>query len=181
MDRPTVQIDPLPPPPMPELECRGRESPEQTLRSPGTTAGCLGCNAVWTVSSSPFRPLPLDRRSEVLNEALAKEVERNVRRRDETGSAAGELAVPRESKDVPIPPDSDSGKRRALEAATVDASSSGLQMGGSCTVAEALTQQDSMADGSRMDVEGEEKDESRNSNAQDIRRRILTRTSREES
>ena len=41
-------------------------------------------------------------------------------------SAAGELA--RESKDAPIPPDSDSGKRRAMKAATVDASSSGLQM-----------------------------------------------------
>ena len=68
-----------------------------------------------------------------------------------------------------------------MEAATVDASSSGLLMGGSRTVAEALTQQDSMADGSRMDVEGEEKDESRNSNAQNIRRRILTRTSTEES
>ena len=45
----------------------------------------------------------LDRRSEVLNEALAKEVERNVRRREEAGSAVGELAVPRESKDVPMP------------------------------------------------------------------------------
>ena len=33
----------------------------------------------------------LDRRSEVLNEALAKEVERNVRRRDEAGIAAGEF------------------------------------------------------------------------------------------
>ena len=35
----------------------------------------------------------------------------------------------REPKDAPIPPDSDSGKRRAMKAATVDASSSGLQMG----------------------------------------------------
>ena len=49
----------------------------------------------------------LDRRSEVLNEALAKEVERNVRRREEIGSTAGELAVPQELKDMPIPPDSD--------------------------------------------------------------------------
>ena len=31
------------------------------------------------------------------------------------------MAVPRESKDVPIPPVSDSGKRRAMKAATVDA------------------------------------------------------------
>ena len=33
------------------------------------------------------------------------------------------MAVPRESKDVPIPPVSDSGKRRAMKAATVDVSS----------------------------------------------------------
>ena len=39
-------------------------------------------------------------------------------------------------------------------------------MGGSRTVAETLTQQDSLADVSRMDVEGEEKDEPRKSNAQ---------------
>ena len=77
----------------------------------------------------------LDRRSEVLNEALAKEAERNVRRREETGSAAGGA-----SKDAPMSPDSDTGKRRAVNAATVDASSSGLQMGGSRAVAETLTQ-----------------------------------------
>ena len=95
-------------------------------------------------------------------------------RREEAGSAAGELAVPRESKDAPIQPDSDSGKRRAMKPATVDASSSGLQVGGSHTVAEALTQQDLMADGSRMDVESEEESESTNPNAQNIRRRIMT-------
>ena len=100
----------------------------------------------------------LDRRREALNEALAKEVVRNVRRREEIGCAAGELAVPRQLKDMPIQPDSDSGKRRAMKAATVDASSGGLQMGGSRTVAETLIQQDSMADGSRMDVEEEERE-----------------------
>ena len=34
---------------------------------------------------------------------------------------------------------------------------------------------------SRTDVEGEEKDESSNSNAQNVRRRIMTKTSMEES
>ena len=33
------------------------------------------------------------------------------------------MAVPRESNDVPIPPVSDLGKRRAMKAATVGASS----------------------------------------------------------
>ena len=68
-----------------------------------------------------------------------------------------------------------------MKAATADASSSGLQVGGSRVDAETLTQQDSMADGSRMDVEVEENDESRNSNAQNIRRRMMTDTSTEES
>ena len=83
----------------------------------------------------------LDRRSEVLND-LQEEVERNVRRK--RGSWEGELAVPHESKDAPIQPDSGSGKRRAMKAVTAAASSSGLQMGGRRTVTETLTQQDSM-------------------------------------
>ena len=49
----------------------------------------------------------MDRRSEVLNEALAIEVRRNVSRREAVGSAAGESAVPQELKDMSIPPDSD--------------------------------------------------------------------------
>ena len=57
---------------------------------------------------------------------------------------------------MPIPRGSDPSKRRAKKAATL-AASSGSQMEGSCAVAETPTQQNSMADGSRMDVEGEEK------------------------
>ena len=57
---------------------------------------------------------------------------------------------------MPIPPDSDPRKRRAMKAATVAASSGSSQMEGSRAVAETPTQQNSMADGSRMDVEGEE-------------------------
>ena len=68
-----------------------------------------------------------DRRREVLNEAL---------RREEAASAAGELAVPRESKDVPIQPDSDLRKRRAMNAATVDASSGRSQSESSRAVAD---------------------------------------------
>ena len=32
VDRPATQIDPVPPPPVLELKCKGRESPEQTMR-----------------------------------------------------------------------------------------------------------------------------------------------------
>ena len=73
--------------------------------------------------------------------ALAKEVERNVRRKE----------------NWQFPPDSDSGKRRAMKAAVA------------------------VADESRMDVEGEERDGSRSSTEPNIRRRIVTTTSTEES
>ena len=192
-----MQIDPLPPPQVPFEGARvQRENHHRAdIEAFGTTAGCLGflrsdleselkppCRVriEERLRMTPEGAERLDRRSEVLRKALAKEVERNIRRRAETGSAAGEMAVPRESKDAPIPPDSDSEKRRAMNAATVDASSSGLQMGGSRAVAETLTPRDSMADRSRMDFQGEEKDESRNSNAKKMRRRIMTKTSSEE-
>ena len=76
----------------------------------GTTAGCPGCNATRSghraqAHSDPCRVRieeclkttregseRLDRRSELLNEALAKEVERIVRRREEIGSTAGDVA-----------------------------------------------------------------------------------------
>ena len=106
-----------------------------------------------------------------MNEALAKDVERNVRRREEAGSAAGDLAVPQELKDMPIPPDSDPRKRRAMKAVTAVASSGSSQMESSRAV----------ADESRMDVEGEGRDESRSSTEPNIRRRIVTETSTEES
>ena len=140
----------------------------------------------------------LDRRSEVLNEAPAKEVERNVRRREESESTAGELAAPQESKDVPIPPDLDSRKRRAMKEVTAVASSGSSQMW--------MTSQEWMSrkkrdefrsseaqnirrrmmikasmEESRMDDEGLERDESRSSTEPHTRRRIVTKTSLEES
>ena len=165
----------------------------------GTTAGCQGCNAIRsgkraqahtdpcrarieeclkTTSESAERP---DRRSEVLNEALAKEVERNVRRREEIGSTAGELAVPQELKDMPIPLGSDPRKMYAMKAATAAASSGGSQVEGSRAVAETPKQLNSMADVSRTDVEEEERDESVSSKAQNIRRRSVTKSSTKES
>ena len=90
--------------------------------------------------------------------ALAKEVERNVRRRrEEVGSTAGELAAPQELKDMAIPRDSDPRKRRVMKAATAAASSGSSQMEDSRGVAEAPTQQNSTTDESRMDAEGEER------------------------
>ena len=107
----------------------------------------------------------------MLNDALAKEVDRNVRGRGETESTAGELAAPQESKDVPIPPDSDPRKRRAMKAVTAVARSGSSQMESSRAV----------ADGKRMDVEEEERYEVRSSKAQNSRRRMMTKAPMEES
>ena len=82
-----------------------------------------------------------------MNEALAREVERNFRRREEVGNTAGELAASRELEDVPIPLDSDPRKRHGMMAATAAASSGSSQMERSFAV----------ADESRVDVEGEER------------------------
>ena len=159
VDRPTIQIDPLPPPPPVPFEGARRQRESITradVEAFGTIAGCPGCNATRSgkrarahsdlcrarieecLRTTPEGSERSDRRREVLNEAL---------RREEAESAAGELAVPRESKYVPIPPDSDSRKRRAMKAATVDASSGRSQSESSFAV----------ADESMMDVEGEER------------------------
>ena len=79
------------------------------------------------------------------------------------------------------PPDSDLRKRRAMKATTVVASSGSSQMEGGRAVAETSTQQNSIAYGLRVDVKGEERDESRSSKAQNIRRLIMTKTPTEES
>ena len=119
----------------------------------GTTARCPGCNAIRAgkraqAHSDPRRlrieeclkTTPEDserwnRRSEVLHEALAKEFERNVRRREEIGSTTGV-----ERHVLSIPPDSDPRKRRIMKAASTGRS----QMDSSPAVAHE----------SRMDAEG---------------------------
>ena len=127
----------------------------------GTTAECPSCDAIRSgkrTHSDPCRRIEeclkmtpegaerLDRRSEVLNEALAREDKKDVRRREEIESTAGELAAPQGPKDVPIPPDSDPRKRHAMKAASAVASSGSSQMESSRSVAEE----------SRMDVEASE-------------------------
>ena len=67
------------------------------------------------------------------------------------------MAVPHELNDMPIPPGSDPRKRRATKAAAVAASSGSSQTEGSRAVAETPTQQNSMADEPRTDVEGGER------------------------
>ena len=103
VDRPVTRMDFLPPPPVPFEGVRvQRERITRTdIETFGTAAGCPGCNAIRSgkrahahsdpcrvrieecLKTTPEGAERLDPRSEVLNEALAKEVERNVRRREE--------------------------------------------------------------------------------------------------
>ena len=147
-----TQIDPYHQCSLRELEYRERIT-RTDIQTFGTTAGCPGCNAIRfgkraqahsgpcrarieeCVKTTPGGAERPDRRSEVLNGALAKEVERNVRR-EEIESTAGKLAAPQQSKDVPITPDSDPRKRRAMKAVTAVATSGSPQMESSHAVAD---------------------------------------------
>ena len=82
VDRPVTQIDPLLTPPVPFEGARVQT--ERITGIVGTTAGCLPCRVriEECLKTTPEGSERLDRRSEVLNEVLAKEVERNVRRRE---------------------------------------------------------------------------------------------------
>ena len=135
VDRPPTQIDPSPPPPVPDEGARVQKEriTRTDIEAFGTTAGCPGCNAIRCgkraqahsdlcrvrieecLKTTPEGSRRLDRRSEVLNEALEKEVERSVGRREEIGRAAGELPVQQGLREMPIPLDSDPRKRRVME------------------------------------------------------------------
>ena len=91
----------------------------------------MQCDQLGKAGTSSFRPPPsqdgdclkttpegskqLDRRGEALNEELANEVERNVTRGEEIGSAARELAAPRELKRHADPSRFESGKETCSE------------------------------------------------------------------
>ena len=97
VDRPATQIDPLPPPvPFEGARVQRERITRTDIEGFGTTAGCPACNAIKSgkqaqahsdlcrarieecLKTTPEGAECPDRRSEVLNEALAKEVERNV-------------------------------------------------------------------------------------------------------
>ena len=88
-----------------------------------------------------------------MHEAIAKEVARKAGSRKCCRRVGNTTGV---RKTLPIPPNSDPKKRRAMKAATAVASSGRSQMESSRAVAETPTQ-NSVADKSRMDVEGEER------------------------
>ena len=203
VDRPMTQINPLPPPALPFEGARvQRERMTMTdMEAFGTTAGCPGCNAIRSgkraqahsdpcrarieecLKTTPEGAERLDRRSEVLNEALAKDVEINTSQKKGNRTYCRRVGGSTWSrKTCPSHPNQIRDGDMQMKAATAVASSNSSKIEGSRTVAETPTQQNSMADGSRMDVEGgRDRGESKSSKAQNIRRRILTKTSVEES
>ena len=162
VDRQVTQIDTLPPPPPVPFE--GARVQRERITRIGLRYHCrmpgLQCDQIWKaraqahsdpcrasmegrLKTTPEVAERLDRRSEVLNEALAREVERNVRRREEIGSTAGELAVPQELKDMPTPPLFRSEKKTCNESSDSSCEQWQQQTEGSRAVAETPTQQNS--------------------------------------
>ena len=101
VDRPQVRVDPIPIPPLPFEGARVQREriTKQDIDEFGATIGCPGCNAIKDNKRAQahsdrcrkrieecFRNTPhgaerLDRRDEVINEALAEEVRRGEQRK----------------------------------------------------------------------------------------------------
>ena len=100
VDRPEVRVDPIPIPPLPFEEHESRERiTRQDIDEFGATIGCPGCNAIKDnkraqahsdrcrtrieecLRTTPHGAERLDRRIEVINEALAEEVRRGEQRK----------------------------------------------------------------------------------------------------
>ena len=88
VDRPEVRVDPIPIPPLPFEGARVEREriTKQDIDEFGATIGCPGCNAIkdnkraQCLRNTPHGAERLDRRDEVINEALAEEVRRGEQR-----------------------------------------------------------------------------------------------------
>ena len=160
VDRPEVQVDPIPIPPLPfeGVRIQRERITKQDIDEFGATIGCQGCNAIKNnkraqahsdrcrkrieecLRNTPHGTERLDRRDEVINEALAEEVRRGEQRKKrsngataavpETGSAAPEpMAGPAapEFREDPVEPDPNPKRRIFMKSASSTASGSGQQ------------------------------------------------------
>ena len=160
VDRPEVRVDPIPIPPLPFEGARVQREriTKQDIDEFGATIGCPGCNAIKDnkraqahsdrcrkrieecLRNTPHGAERLDRRDDVIKEALAEEVRRGEQRKKrsdgttaavpETGSAAPEpvagSAAP-ELREDPIEPDPNPKRRMLMKPASSTASGSGQQ------------------------------------------------------
>ena len=146
VDRPEVRVDPIPIPPLP-FEGARIQRERIDIDEFGATIGCQGCNAIKNnkraqahsdrcrmrieacLRVTPHGAERLERRNEVINEALAEEVQRGEQRKkrcDRTTAAVPETesAAP-ESKENPIEPDVNPKRRLLMKSTTSAASDSG--------------------------------------------------------
>ena len=159
VDRPEVQVDPIsiPPPPFNVVRIQRERITKQDIDEFGATIGCPGCNAIKdnkraqahsdrcrkrieeSLRNTPHGAESLDRRDEVINEALVEEVRRGEQRKKKsdgtttavpgTRSTAPESmaasAAP-ELREDPIEPDPNPKRRILMKSASLTASGSSL-------------------------------------------------------
>ena len=146
VDRPEIQVDPIPMPPVPFDGARvPRERiTKQDIDEFGATIGCPGCNSIRdnkrrqghsercrrrieeSLRKTPHGAERLERREEVINEALAKEVRRREQRKKEANrvetAASGMTAesAPAGWRENPIEPDPNPKEEDAHEVNIID-------------------------------------------------------------
>ena len=112
VDRPEVRVDPIPIPLLPfdGARIQRETSTKQDINEFGATIGCPGCNAIKDnkraqahsdrcrrrieecLRVTPHGAERLDRRNEVINEALAEEVQRGEQRKKRSDKATFAVA-----------------------------------------------------------------------------------------
>ena len=158
VDKPEVHVDPIPIPPLPFEGARIQREriTKQDIDEFGATIGCPGCNATRdnkrsqahsdrcrrrmeeSLRKTPHGAERLNRREEVINEALAEEVRRGEQRKkgtDRVATAAPEArstvpgptaeSAPAGWREDPIEPDPNPKRRLLMKSASLTASSSG--------------------------------------------------------
>ena len=151
VDRPEVRVDPIPIPPLPFEGARIQREriTKQDIDEFGATIGCPVCNAIRDneraqahsdrcrkrieecLRTTPHGAERLDRRNEVINEALAEEVQRGEQRKKRATAAVLESepaasAAP-EPREAPVDPDPNPKRRLLMKSAPPAASGSGQQ------------------------------------------------------
>ena len=151
VDRPEVRVDPIAIPPLPFEGARVQREriTKQDIDKFGATIGCPGSNAIKDnkraqahsdrcrkrieecLRNTPHGAERLDRRDEVINEALAEEVRRGEQRRkrsDGTTAAVPETAsAAPEPRENPIEPEANLKRRLLMKSASLTACGSGQQ------------------------------------------------------
>ena len=144
-----VDIIPLPPLPFDGARVQRERITKQDIDEFGATIGCPGCNAIRdnkrrqahsdrcrrrieeNLRKTPHGAERLNRREEVINEALAEEVRRGEQRKKETDRVATAASgittesAPAGWRENPIEPDPNPKRRLLLKSTSLSASSSG--------------------------------------------------------